>query len=67
MDDIDYSRFPDKEYQTDWLRIYLEFYYERRGHHPKEPTDHDLDVLYIQVNKFVLVCIVVFISLHLKV
>lgn len=67
MDNIDYSRFPDKEYQMDWLRIYLECYNERRGCARKEPAQHDLDVLYIQVNKFVLVCVLVSASLiHLS-
>lgn len=48
IDEIDYDRYPSKEFQLQWLRVYLE---EFNG----EPcVDSDLEKLYVQVNQFAL-------------
>lgn len=54
MEDVDYSRFPDREYQLDWLRTYLECYHERLGQQSRGVTPLELETLFVQVNKFVL-------------
>jgi ethanolamine kinase len=48
IDNIDYSRYPDKAYQLDWLRIYLETFESR------PVSDEEIDRLYVHVQKFVL-------------
>lgn len=62
MEDVDYSRFPDREYQLDWLRTYLECYHERLGQQSRGVTPLELETLFVQVNKFVLVSIVFVLS-----
>lgn len=47
--DVDYSKYPSKEHQLKWLRVYLE---EFRG--SKDIAEDDLETLYKQVNKFAL-------------
>lgn len=47
--DVDYSRYPEKELQWDWLRVYLEEYNSDKE---TEVTDEDIEELYNQVNKF---------------
>jgi len=54
MEDVDYSRFPDRDYQMAWLRTYLESYHERLGHQHTGVTPLELETLFVQVNKFVL-------------
>lgn len=46
---MDYSRYPEKELQWDWLRIYLDEYY---GNKEIEVADEQIEELYNQVNKF---------------
>ncbi|XP_058445510.1 ethanolamine kinase [Malaya genurostris] len=48
IDEIDYDRYPDKAFQCQWLRVYLD---EFRGH---ASTDSDVERLYVQVNQFAL-------------
>ncbi|CAH1173889.1 unnamed protein product [Phaedon cochleariae] len=45
---LDYSKYPNKEFQERWLRIYLN---EFNG---TKPSKKDIEILYVQVNKFVL-------------
>lgn len=52
VDEVDYSRYPDKPTQLRWLRHYLKAYKTHQGHSDIEPSDHELEVLYVQVNKF---------------
>ncbi|KAJ6638414.1 Ethanolamine kinase, partial [Pseudolycoriella hygida] len=50
VDQIDYSRYPSKEFQLNWLQTYLEVY-----HGPEKLiTKRDVHVLYVQTNKFAL-------------
>lgn len=49
IDEIDYSRYPSKEFQKEWLQVYLETY-----NSPETVTLEDVDRLYSQVNKFAL-------------
>ncbi|KAL3279347.1 hypothetical protein HHI36_016854, partial [Cryptolaemus montrouzieri] len=49
VNDVDYSRYPKKELQLDWLRTYL---MEYKG--KSTVSDHEIEVLYVQVNKFAL-------------
>ncbi|KAJ8299506.1 hypothetical protein KUTeg_023566, partial [Tegillarca granosa] len=49
IDEVDYSRYPDKAYQLKWLRRYL--LYWNKEHGKGEVTDEDVEKLYVQVNK----------------
>lgn len=46
---IDYSKYPSKDFQLQWLKVYLQ---EFRGN--SNVTDNDVEVLYKHVNKFAL-------------
>lgn len=46
---IDYSIYPSREFQIEWLRVYLEEFHET-----SEISDDDVEKLYKQVNKFAL-------------
>ncbi|XP_055635076.1 ethanolamine kinase-like [Toxorhynchites rutilus septentrionalis] len=48
IDEIDYDRYPSKEFQLQWLRVYLE---EFNG---ESCTESDLEKLYVHVNQFAL-------------
>lgn len=48
ISEIDYSRYPSKEFQVEWLREYLDTY------HSRDVNEEDIETLYMQVNKFVL-------------
>lgn len=55
VSDVDYSRYPSEDFQRDWIRIYLEEYCNSEivsDDEYREVSQHDIDVLYIQVNKF---------------
>jgi hypothetical protein len=56
--DIDFSRYPSRDYQLNWLRMYLESSFKLRGLQPSDVTDVDVERLYVQVQKFVLVSFV---------
>lgn len=45
---IDYTKYPSKEFQLDWIRAYLEEYKE------SDVADHEVAELYKIVNKFAL-------------
>lgn len=49
VNDIDYSRFPDKNLQMDWLKTYLMEY-----KCVSEVTKNEIEYFYVLVNKFVL-------------
>ncbi|XP_078405373.1 ethanolamine kinase 1 isoform X2 [Cetorhinus maximus] len=53
VSELDFSMYPPKEMQLEWLKSYLEAYKECTGY---EPVVTDLEVLklYVQVNKFTL-------------
>ena len=55
MENVDYSLYPDREYQMKWLRMYLELKAVHRGSASSTVTDRDVEVLYVQLNKFALV------------
>jgi ethanolamine kinase len=46
---IDYSKYPSREFQLKWLRVYLEEF-----NSTTEISDDDVETLYKQVNKFCL-------------
>lgn len=48
IDEIDYDRYPEREFQLRWLQVYLE---EFNG---GSCTDGDVERLYVQVNQFAL-------------
>lgn len=52
MTDIDYTLYPPKEYQLEWLREYLTHYHK---HDSTVITDDYVHQLYADVNKFALV------------
>ncbi|XP_075235260.1 ethanolamine kinase 1 isoform X2 [Lycorma delicatula] len=56
--DTDFSRYPEREFQLKWLRVYLEEYRNTVSESTLdvelEVSDHDIETLYVQVNKFAL-------------
>ena len=46
---INYSKYPSREFQLQWLKVYLQ---EFRG--SSHVTDNDIEILFKQVNKFAL-------------
>lgn len=54
VDDLDFTRYPDKEYQFDWLRNHLQQYAVKRGESPDTVTDRDVEECYVKTNKFAL-------------
>lgn len=54
VSDVDYSLYPDRQLQGQWLRSYLEAYKEFKGF-GTEVTEKEVEVLFIQVNQFALV------------
>lgn len=55
MEVVDFSHYPDREYQLAWLRTFLELTAAENGHPVSDVTDVDVERLYVQVNKFSLV------------
>ncbi|XP_030379490.1 ethanolamine kinase [Scaptodrosophila lebanonensis] len=49
IDEVDYTRYPKREFQLKWLRVYLESYLQRSNIESDE-----VEKLYIQVNQFAL-------------
>lgn len=54
LNEVDYSHYPDRAFQLQWLRSYLEAYKEHKGQ-AGEVTDREVEVIYVQVNRFALV------------
>ncbi|XP_034018837.1 ethanolamine kinase 1 [Thalassophryne amazonica] len=53
LNEVDYSHYPERAFQLQWLRSYLEAYKELKGQH-SAVTDREVEVLYVQVNRFAL-------------
>ncbi|XP_048124431.1 ethanolamine kinase 1 [Alosa alosa] len=53
LSDVDYSLYPGRCLQLQWLRAYLEAYKEHKGQGGLV-TDTEVEVLYVQVNRFAL-------------
>lgn len=51
---MDYSQYPGRELQMQWLRAYLEAYKEYKSL-GTDVSDTEVEVLYVQVNRFALV------------
>lgn len=51
---MDYSHYPERSLQLQWLHSYLEAYKEHKGQ-GSEVTETEVEVLYVQVNRFSLV------------
>lgn len=49
VDEVDYTRYPKREFQLEWLRCYLESYLQR-----KDIQNEEVEHLYVQVNQFAL-------------
>lgn len=49
VDTVDYSRYPNREFQLKWLRVYLQTYLQRA-----HVSDTEVEILYVQVNQFAL-------------
>uniref|UniRef100_T1J443 ethanolamine kinase n=1 Tax=Strigamia maritima TaxID=126957 RepID=T1J443_STRMM len=54
VDTVDYTKYPDREFQRNWLRIFLGFWFQAQGRDQSEVTANDVNLLYVQVNKFAL-------------
>ncbi|MGH0131157.1 UNVERIFIED_CONTAM: hypothetical protein FKN15_039918 [Acipenser sinensis] len=53
INEVDYSRYPSKELQMQWLKAYLESYKEYKGQ-GSQVSEEEVEVLYVQVNQFAL-------------
>lgn len=51
VDNMDYSFYPERNLQLDWIKNYLKYWFEGKG---ALPTDKDVERLYVQANKFAL-------------
>ncbi|KAH8280755.1 hypothetical protein KR054_009758 [Drosophila jambulina] len=49
VDEVDYSRYPKRDFQLRWLRVYLEEYLQR-----SYIQNEEVELLYVQVNQFAL-------------
>lgn len=49
VDTVDYNRYPNREFQLKWLRVYLENYLLKT-----DITVDEIECLYVQVNQFAL-------------
>ena len=52
---VDFSFYPDRDYQLAWLRTFLELMFAESGRPASDVTEVDVERLYVQVNKFSLV------------
>ncbi|XP_053383984.1 ethanolamine kinase 1-like [Mercenaria mercenaria] len=55
VDDLDFARYPDKEYQMEWLRYYLQQCAKHRKENPDTVSERDVEICYVKANKFALV------------
>lgn len=55
MVDIDFTRYPDKPYQLDWIRYYLQCKAKQSKCCAQDVTDRDVEDCYVKINKFALV------------
>ncbi|XP_036373411.1 ethanolamine kinase 1 [Megalops cyprinoides] len=53
VNEVDYSKYPGRELQLQWLRAYLEAYKEYKDQ-GADVTHTEVEVLYVQVNRFAL-------------
>ena len=53
--EIDFSLYPDRNYQLRWLRVYLEEKAASEGIDPLTVTETDVERAYVMSNKFALV------------
>lgn len=49
---MDFTRYPDKPYQLNWLRYYLQCEAEQNGGSASDVSDRDVEECYIKTNKF---------------
>ncbi|XP_065363010.1 ethanolamine kinase [Calliphora vicina] len=49
VDTVDYTRYPCRDFQLKWLRVYLQTYLQRT-----QISDAEVETLYVQVNQFAL-------------
>lgn len=56
VNEVDYSLYPNRKLQEQWLRSYLEAYKEYKGF-GTVVSGKEVEVLYVQVNQFALVSI----------
>lgn len=56
LNEVDYSLYPERSLQLQWLRAYLEAYKEYKDQ-GTEVSEAEVEVLYVQVNNFALVSV----------
>lgn len=49
VDTVDYTRYPSRDFQLRWLRVYLQSYLQK-----SDVSDTEVERLYVQVNQFAL-------------
>lgn len=54
LNEVDYSHYPERAFQLQWFRSYLEAYNEYKDQN-SAVSDKEVEILYVQVNKFALV------------
>ena len=55
---MDFTKYPNREYQLDWIRFYLECKSELNGQSTSDVTDTDVEDFYVKTNKIALVSLV---------
>lgn len=55
---MDFSRYPDKAYQLNWIRHYLACQAQLKGNATESVTDRDIEDCYVKINKFALVSLI---------
>lgn len=55
MAEPDFSLYPSRDMQMEWLRIYLQAFKLFTKNSEEEVSQQELETLYVQVNKFALV------------
>lgn len=54
LNEVDYTHYPGRELQLQWLRSYLEAYKEYKSQ-GTQVSNTEVELLYVQVNRFALV------------
>ena len=54
--DFDYTKYPDKEYQLEWIKNYLCYKAELNGGSQADVSENDVEEFYVICSKFALVC-----------
>ena len=52
---LEFSKYPDKAYQVEWIKHYLGYQAELKGKSKADVTDREIEECYANIKKFALV------------